>query len=47
MLRHDYSDGLGANDVEKIIELKLGADELWQLKKSADHVLENVKRLGL
>ena len=38
---------LGANGVEKIIELKLTADELDQLKKSADHVLENVKRLNL
>src|SRR5437867_3775286 len=38
---------LGANGVEKIIELKLTADELGQLKKSADHVLENVKRLNL
>jgi malate dehydrogenase len=38
---------LGKNGVEKVIELKLSADELGQLKKSADHVLENVKRLGL
>jgi malate dehydrogenase len=38
---------LGRNGVEKIIELKLSADELGQLKKSADHVLENVKRLNL
>jgi malate dehydrogenase len=38
---------LGRNGVEKIIELKLGNDELAQLKKSADHVLENVKRLNL
>jgi len=38
---------LGANGVEKIIELKLTADELAQLKTSADHVLENVKRLNL
>ena len=38
---------LGKNGVEKIIELKLTADELAQLKKSADHVLENVKRLNL
>ena len=38
---------LGATGVEKIIELKLTADELGQLKKSADHVLENVKRLNL
>ena len=38
---------LGANGIEKIIELKLTADELDQLKKSADHVLDNVKRLNL
>ena len=38
---------LGRNGVEKIVELKLSADELGQLKKSADHVLENVKRLNL
>ncbi|MGA2603791.1 MAG: malate dehydrogenase [Verrucomicrobiia bacterium] len=38
---------LGKNGVEKIIELKLSNDELAQLKKSADHVLENVKRLNL
>jgi malate/lactate dehydrogenase len=38
---------LGRNGVEKIVELKLSADELAQLKKSADHVLENVKRLNL
>ena len=38
---------LGKNGVEKIIELKLTGDELAQLKKSADHVLENVKRLNL
>lgn len=38
---------LGKNGVEKIIELKLTPDELGQLKKSADHVLENVKKLGL
>jgi len=38
---------LGKNGVEKIIELKLSAGELAQLKKSADHVLENVKRLNL
>ena len=38
---------LGKNGVEKIIELELTADELAQLKKSADHVLENVKRLNL
>jgi malate dehydrogenase len=38
---------LGTNGVEKIIELKLTDNELGQLKKSADHVLENVKRLKL
>jgi malate dehydrogenase len=38
---------LGKNGVEKIVELKLSADELAQLKKSADHVLDNVKRLNL
>jgi malate/lactate dehydrogenase len=38
---------LGKNGIEKIIELKLTADELAQLKKSADHVLENVKKLSL
>ena len=38
---------LGKNGVEKIIELKLTTDELGQLKKSADHVLENVKKLNL
>jgi len=38
---------LGKNGVEKIIELKLTGDELSMLKKSADHVLENVKRLNL
>jgi malate dehydrogenase len=38
---------LGKNGVEKIVELKLGNDELAMLKKSADHVLENVKRLNL
>jgi malate dehydrogenase len=38
---------LGRNGVERIVELKLTADELAQLKKSADHVLENVKRLNL
>ena len=38
---------LGKNGVEKIVELKLSNDELAQLKKSADHVLENVKRLNL
>jgi malate dehydrogenase len=38
---------LGRNGVEKIIELELTDAELAQLKKSADHVLENVKRLNL
>ena len=38
---------LGKNGVEKIVELKLTADELGQLKKSADHVLDNVKKLNL
>ncbi len=38
---------LGKNGVEKIVELQLTGDELAQLKKSADHVLENVKRLNL
>jgi len=38
---------LGANGVERIIELELNNDELGQLKKSAEHVLENVKRLSL
>jgi len=38
---------LGKDGVEKIIELKLTADELAQLKKSADHVLENVQKLSL
>jgi malate dehydrogenase len=38
---------LGKGGVEKIIELKLTADELAQLKKSADHVLENVQKLNL
>jgi malate dehydrogenase len=38
---------LGKNGVEKIIELKLTADELAQLKTSADHVLDNVKKLSL
>lgn len=38
---------LGKNGVERIVELKLSADELGQLKTSADHVLENVKRLNL
>ncbi len=38
---------LGRNGVERIVELKLTDDELAQLKKSADHVLENVKRLNL
>jgi len=38
---------LGRNGIEKIVELKLTNDEIAQLKKSADHVLENVKRLNL
>jgi len=38
---------LGKTGVEKIIELKLTDTELAQLKKSADHVLENVKKLSL
>jgi len=38
---------LGKNGVEKIIELQLTADELGQLKASADHVRENVTRLNL
>jgi malate dehydrogenase len=38
---------LGKNGVEKIIELQLTADELGQLKASADHVRENVTRLKL
>jgi len=38
---------LGANGVEKIIDLKLTDAEVALLKKSADHVLENVKRLNL
>ena len=38
---------LGKNGVEKVIELKLTGDELGLLKKSADHVLENVQRLNL
>ncbi len=38
---------LGKNGVEKIVEFKLSNDELAQLKASADHVLENVKRLNL
>ena len=38
---------LGANGVEKIIELKLSENELAQLKTSSDHVFENVKRLSL
>ena len=37
----------GKNGVEKVIELKLTGDKLGMLKKSADHVLENVKRLNL
>ena len=38
---------LGANSVEKIIELKLSNDELARLKAFPDHVFENVKRLNL
>jgi malate dehydrogenase len=38
---------LGKNGIEKIIELKLTSDELVQLKKSADHVLENVNQLNM
>jgi len=38
---------LGRNGVEKIVELQLTGSELAKLKKSADHVLENVKRLNL
>jgi len=38
---------LGKNGVEKIIELRLTDEESAQLKKSADHVLENVKKLNL
>ncbi|MBM3858895.1 MAG: malate dehydrogenase [Verrucomicrobia bacterium] len=38
---------LGKAGVEKIIELKLTDEELSQLKASADHVLENVKKLSL
>lgn len=38
---------LGAGGVERIVELELTADELAQLKKSADHVLANVRRLNL
>ena len=38
---------LGRSGVEKIVELQLTGGELAQLKKSADHVLENVKRLNL
>ncbi|HUI06763.1 MAG TPA: malate dehydrogenase [Verrucomicrobiae bacterium] len=38
---------LGRNGVERIVELNLTPDELAQLKKSANHVLENVKRLNL
>jgi malate dehydrogenase len=36
---------LGKGGVEKIVELKLTPDELAQLQKSADHVLENVRKL--
>ena len=38
---------LGKNGVEKIIELELTPEELAQLKTSAEHVRENVKRLNL
>lgn len=38
---------LGREGVEKIIELKLTDDELAQLNKSAQHVLDNVKKLSL
>ncbi|MBM3888125.1 MAG: malate dehydrogenase [Verrucomicrobia bacterium] len=38
---------LGKDGVERIVELQLTADELAQLKKSADHVHENVKKLKL
>ena len=38
---------LGKNGVEKIIELKLTNEELAQLSTSANHVLENVKKLNL
>jgi malate dehydrogenase len=38
---------LGREGVEKIIELKLTPEELKQLKASADHVAESVKKLSL
>ena len=38
---------LGKGGVEEIIELKLTEDELASLRKSADHVRENVKKLKL
>jgi len=38
---------LGRNGVERIIELKLTAEELASLKKSAAHVAESVKKLNL
>lgn len=38
---------VGKTGVERIVELELTDDELDQLKKSADHVLENVKKLSL
>jgi malate dehydrogenase len=38
---------LGKDGVERIVELQLTAEELAQLKKSADHVHENVKKLNL
>lgn len=38
---------LGRKGVEKIIELKLTQDELKQLKMSADHVAESVKKLSI
>ncbi len=38
---------LGKDGVEKILELELTEDERGQLTKSADHVKENVQRLGL
>ncbi len=38
---------LGKDGVEKVIELELTDDERGQLTKSADHVKDNVQRLGL
>jgi malate dehydrogenase len=38
---------LGKNGVEQIIELKLTSEELGLLKKSADHVRESTKVIGL